>query len=139
MAAGRVASLFFWDRGIPALQVERKGGLENLLGTRQENGAIDVFEAMRNRVSASAVSYTTTPGGHSLLGIPEGEGYMMVTSPLRRFGDMIAHWQIKHALLAERDPVLFDEAWLMRMSEDLGSCELEAKRTEGRQQQFWAH
>ncbi|RPD61207.1 RNB-domain-containing protein [Lentinus tigrinus ALCF2SS1-7] len=146
MAAGRVASLFFRDRGIPALrravgalQVERKNGLENLLATRQENGAIDVFEAMRNRVSAPAASYTTTPGGHSLLGIPEGEGYMKVTSPLRRFGDMLAHWQIKHALLAERDPVLFDEAWLRRMSEDLGSRELEAKRTEGRQQQFWAH
>ncbi|KAI0705779.1 RNB-domain-containing protein [Cerioporus squamosus] len=146
MAAGRVASLFFRDRGIPALrrtvgalQVERKGGLEALMATRTENGSIDVFEAMRNRVSAPPGGYSTTPGGHALLGVREGDGYMKVTSPLRRFGDMIAHWQIKHALLAERNPVLFDEAWLTQVAEDMGSRELEARRTEGRQQQFWAH
>ncbi|RDX57447.1 RNB-domain-containing protein [Lentinus brumalis] len=146
MGAGRVASLFFRDRGIPALRrtvgavrVERKGGLEALMATRTEHGTINAFEAMRNRISAPPGGYSTTPGGHSLLGVREGEGYMKVTSPLRRFGDMLAHWQIKHALLAEGNPVLFDEAWLAQVAEDMGSRELEAKRTEGRQQQFWAH
>ena len=155
MGAGRAASLFFRDRGIPALrravgalQIERKGGLDALLATRTAAGAIDAYAAMRNRVSAPPAAYATTPRGHALLGIPDGEGYMKVTSPLRRFGDMLTHWQIKHALLAERghggggggaDPVLFDEDWLARMAEDFGGRELEAKRTEGRQLMFWAH
>ncbi|OAK94235.1 RNB-domain-containing protein [Phaeosphaeriaceae sp. SRC1lsM3a] len=38
------------------------------------------------------------PIPHNLLGLP---GYVRVTSPLRRFGDMIAHWQIEAALRYE--------------------------------------
>ncbi|KAI0368692.1 RNB-domain-containing protein [Pilatotrama ljubarskyi] len=149
-AGGRVASMFFRDRGIPALRrtvgpmrSERLGSVEALLATRDEEGNVDYYDSFRFLVTAPSGRYTTTPGPHSLLGVPEGEGYMKVTSPLRRFGDIFAHWQIKHALLAEAgdkaSPVLFQEDWLARFGEELETRELYATRTERLQVDYWAH
>ena len=150
-AAGRVASLFFRDRGIPAIrravgpaQTELRGKIEELMASRAPGGFIDVYEALAARLSVPAGQNVVAPAMHSLLGIPEGEGYTRVTSPLRRFGDMIAHWQIKHALLAEkrdgpRTQTLFDADWLLRAAEILSMRELVAKRVEKTQQSFWAH
>jgi hypothetical protein len=42
------------------------------------------------------VELSTTPGPYFILGIDQ---YAKVTSPLRRFGDLLAHWQI-HAAIA---------------------------------------
>ena len=148
--AGQVASLFFRDRGIPALRrtvgplrAERRNGLEQVLASRTENGTVDVYEVLRMRVSAPTGRYITTPGPHSLMGVRDGDGYMKVTSPLRRFNDVLAHWQIKHALLAEKgeraSPILFDADWLARAADEISVRELDAKRTESRQQLFWAH
>ena len=146
VAAGRVASRFFRDRGIPALRravgplyCEQRGGVEALLAARDENGTIKVVDSLSKGVLAPPAEYITTPGPHSLMGVPAGEGYARVTSPLRRFVDMLAHWQIKHALLHPEQPVLYDEPWLARIGEELGVRELEARRMEQHQDQFWAH
>lgn len=40
----------------------------------------------------------TSPLPHKVIGVP---GYVRVTSPLRRFSDMIAHWQIEAAIRFE--------------------------------------
>lgn len=40
----------------------------------------------------------TSPLPHRVIGVP---GYVRVTSPLRRFSDMIAHWQIEAAIRYE--------------------------------------
>ncbi|KAI0671483.1 RNB-domain-containing protein [Trametes maxima] len=148
--ACRIASMFFRDRGIPALrrtvgpmQTERAGGIEALMATRDEDGVVDYMTGVREVVSAPPGRYITTPGQHSLLGVPENEGYVKVTSPLRRFGDMFAHWQIKHALLAaagtKASPVLYAEDWLANFGEELEARELEAKRLERLQAEYWAH
>ena len=148
--AGRVASLFFRDRGIPAirrtatpLQTELRGKIEELLASRGPGGSVDPFAALEARITSPAGRHVLTPSMHALMGIPEGEGYMKVTSPLRRFGDMIAHWQIKHALLREKGeggaPLLFDEQWLLRAAEEISLREVAAKQTELYQQSFWAH
>ncbi|KAI0649382.1 RNB-domain-containing protein [Trametes meyenii] len=148
--ACRIASMFFRDRGIPALrrtvgpmQTERAGGIEALMATRDEDGVVDYMTGVRQVVSAPPGRYITTPGPHSLLGVPEHEGYVKVTSPLRRFGDMFAHWQIKHALLAgagaKASPVLYAEDWLADFGEALEAGELEAKRLERLQAEYWAH
>ncbi|KAF2168571.1 hypothetical protein M409DRAFT_65491 [Zasmidium cellare ATCC 36951] len=42
----------------------------------------------------------TTPLAHKILGLPS---YAKVTSPLRRYGDMIHHWQIEAALRHEAE------------------------------------
>ncbi|TKA65763.1 hypothetical protein B0A49_11223 [Cryomyces minteri] len=41
---------------------------------------------------------STTPTKHRFLGLPQ---YSKVTSPLRRYGDIIMHWQIEAALREE--------------------------------------
>jgi hypothetical protein len=48
--------------------------------------------------------YSLEPKGHSGLGIPDGEGYVRATSPLRRYGDLVTHWQLHHALLGSSAP-----------------------------------
>lgn len=40
----------------------------------------------------------TSPLPHKVIGVP---GYVRVTSPLRRFSDMVAHWQIEAAIRYE--------------------------------------
>jgi len=40
----------------------------------------------------------SSPLSHNIIGVP---GYVKVTSPLRRFSDMIAHWQIEAAIRHE--------------------------------------
>ena len=42
----------------------------------------------------------TSPIPHRVMGVP---GYARVTSPLRRFSDMIAHWQIEAAIRYEAE------------------------------------
>lgn len=144
--AGRVASLWLRDRGVPALrrsvgplQSEQPGTVEKLLAQRGERGIIDPFVAMRAGVSSPSGQYLTVPGPHSLLGISADEGYMKVSSPLRRFGDLLAHWQLKHALLDPAQPVLFDRDWLARAATDFTVRELDAQRMETYQHAFWAH
>ncbi|OSD06446.1 RNB-domain-containing protein [Trametes coccinea BRFM310] len=147
--AGRVASCFLRDRNIPALrrsvgplQSEFVGGVEEMLTERDEEGIVDYTRSLAFRVSAPSARYVTTPGMHSLLGISEGEGYVKVTSPLRRFGDTFAHWQIKHALLAEAgekaSPVLFPKTWVEELGIELELREADNKLVEKVQNQYWA-
>lgn len=43
---------------------------------------------------------STKPGRHFLMGV---EGYAKVTSPLRRYSDLLAHWQIESAVVQEME------------------------------------
>jgi len=53
------------------------------------------FQFLRHKGSTML---TTKPLHHAILGLSH---YAKVTSPLRRYGDMIVHWQIEAALRAE--------------------------------------
>ncbi|KAH7364338.1 hypothetical protein BKA65DRAFT_532959 [Rhexocercosporidium sp. MPI-PUGE-AT-0058] len=56
-------------------------------------------ETMRNYFALiGKVQPSSIPGPHVALGV---DMFAKVTSPLRRFGDLIAHWQIEAALLQE--------------------------------------
>ncbi|KIO28360.1 hypothetical protein M407DRAFT_181810 [Tulasnella calospora MUT 4182] len=44
---------------------------------------------------------STVPGANSMLGT-EGDPYARVTSPLRRFGDLVNHWQLKACMSPQR-------------------------------------
>lgn len=56
-----------------------------------------VLRQMRSLLGVDEVS--TTPGPHFTLG---SNMYTKATSPLRRFSDLIVHWQIEAALLEEK-------------------------------------
>ncbi|KAH7871671.1 uncharacterized protein C8R40DRAFT_1174474 [Lentinula edodes] len=50
-------------------------------------------------LSDSTAGYTLDLRGHWGLGVPSHEGYVRCTSPLRRYADLVVHWQVKSALV----------------------------------------
>lgn len=123
-AAARVASRFFRDRGIPATRrsagrmVATDADFADLLNERDADGFVPYQSLVQRNATYPHAEYTLRPAGHWQLGVPEGEGYCRVTSPLRRFGDLLAHWQIKHALVYPQAKPLFSEEWLQAFCVD---------------------
>lgn len=59
----------------------------------------DMYDYAAADIIVQAAPVSVTPLDHWSLGVyASNGGYSRVTSPLRRFSDMIGHWQIKHAL-----------------------------------------
>uniref|UniRef100_A0A061RI81 Exoribonuclease II n=1 Tax=Tetraselmis sp. GSL018 TaxID=582737 RepID=A0A061RI81_9CHLO len=56
--------------------------------------------ALRRRMTRSTIS-VGPPGRHAGLGL---DGYVQFTSPIRRYGDLLAHWQVKAFLRGEAPP-----------------------------------
>ena len=145
-AASRIASRWALDHGIPLLRRSSAQPLTlsdndyaDLLASKDEVGiASFVATLMRNVITPSAL-YTVEPAVHWALGIPEGEGYCRVTSPLRRHSDMVAHWQIKHALLHPKSSKpFFSSEWLGEYGRDLIAREKAQKRILKSSHDFWA-
>lgn len=146
-AAGRVASRFHLKHGLPGIRraITRPQDVapavwDELMSIRALDGYISSVDTLRLGVMMPAGEDTLEPKGHFSLGIPDGEGYMRVTSPLRRFGDMVAHWQIKHVLAAGGAPVkpLFDEAWMNDFRRESSLKAYAMKTVENRNQLFWS-
>ncbi|KAF9065067.1 hypothetical protein BDP27DRAFT_1425133 [Rhodocollybia butyracea] len=108
--ASRTASMYCRDRKIPILRrfssiptVDSEKALVDILDARSKSGHLgnEGFKLGKHIISDTVAAYTTELKGHWGLGIPEDEGYVRCTSPLRRYADMVIHWQIKKALLDE--------------------------------------
>jgi exoribonuclease II len=104
--ACRAASRFCLDRGLPALrrvsaplQAQNDKDMADILAMRNALGYVDPIECLKRNLYTPPGEPTIEPLQHWSLGIPKGEGYCRVTSPLRRYGDLMMHWQIKHELL----------------------------------------
>lgn len=169
--AGNVAGRFFFDRNIPTAYrstppalARTKDSLEQLLERRDvTTGEVNMLEMDRLGVVFQAGQVSLRPQTHYGMGITDKEGgYVRVTSPLRRYGDIIAHWQIKHALLAEaastststsstkkakRAPssnitsashLLFSEVEVFRMARSLELTSRLVKDVSDRSNAFWA-
>ncbi|KAF8577588.1 RNB-domain-containing protein [Ramaria rubella] len=104
--ACRVASRFCIDKGIPALRrastplyspIEKD--MEDVLALRNPYGDVSAIECIKRDLYAPPGEPSLEPLEHWSLAVPKGEGYSRVTSPLRRYSDLLVHWQIKHALL----------------------------------------
>jgi exoribonuclease-2 len=78
------------------------------------------------------------PIDHWILGISaQHGGYSRVTSPLRRFSDMIGHWQIKQALLPLAGKPLFDEAHMERLCVYTNKADRRIRRLDLASRGFW--
>ncbi|OMJ07213.1 Exoribonuclease II, mitochondrial [Smittium culicis] len=55
------------------------------------------YDEIRYMMSSAITS--VTPGIHSTLGIKDEYGYTRFSSPIRRYSDIVNHWQIKHQIL----------------------------------------
>ncbi|KAI8632345.1 mitochondrial protein cyt-4 [Xylariaceae sp. FL1651] len=108
--ANEVAARWCHERGIPIPYRTQPHALRNAALVQQYardvlnpllNSGVrpseSVWRHMRTLLGSDEVS--TTPGPHFTLGV---DMYTKATSPLRRFGDLIVHWQIEAALLEEK-------------------------------------
>jgi exoribonuclease II len=142
LVANRVASRFGHDRGIPLARrsmgapLASEEVLADLLKTRDQDGGVDFFEVRRQGIQFPLVRYTLESAGHWALGLAKGEGYTKATSPLRRYGDLVTHWQIKHALL-HNEP-LFSSEEMQTTFEHIEGRERKWKWIEKSHDRWWA-
>ncbi|PVV02817.1 hypothetical protein BB560_002717 [Smittium megazygosporum] len=89
------------------------------------------------------VEFSTKSGPHSTMGIDEKFGYTRFTSPLRRYVDLVNHWQVKYQLLlnnglaVEKD-IPFTREQLEDMFEYLRQSEIQSRESMARAPEFWA-
>ena len=151
--ACRVASRFGVENGTPLVRRYGPGPvgpdpaeIERVIASRDEFGIVDQYETAKAQVSLPKAENTLAPKGHWALGIPDGEGYVRVTSPLRRYADLVAHWQIKHALLANSDPArytrgkrtVFGEEWLSQYAREVTLRDRERRRASSMGGEYWS-
>jgi len=145
--ASRVASRFCLEHNVPALrrvsnfsQGDLSVDLGTVLNMRSRNGYVSFDQAAQYLRVGSTASYVLEPLGHFGLGVPAGEGYIRATSPLRRYLDLVHHWQIHHALLgstaSSRTPP-FDSAHLGELAISVGSSERLERMTQRNHKKFW--
>jgi len=109
--AGRVSALFCESRGIPVLYRGQKSlesvpfvpkKIVDLVRTCKETMSLVPLSTLFTLIPFMGKAYVSTrPVSHYSMGLDGG--YSHVTSPLRRYPDMIAHYNIKAWLLGLRD------------------------------------
>ncbi|KAL1652321.1 3'-5' RNA exonuclease complex component [Diplodia intermedia] len=108
LLAGEVGGLWCHKRGIPSIfrgTVARKEMMpleeyreKFILPNLDERGNPPAKIAFNYIAHAGSSVTSRTPLPHQVLGVQQ---YAKLTSPLRRYGDMVMHWQIEAALRLE--------------------------------------
>lgn len=108
--AGEIAARWCADRNIPIPYLNQMKVEENLDLVKAYVEKVYYPALLRGEQSQDAVAYlreligpdvlSTRPGRQFLMGV---EAYAKVTSPLRRYSDLLAHWQIESALVQEME------------------------------------
>lgn len=140
--AGRVGSIFLRDRNYPALRrtlprppISDGLDLQKLLDSRTPEGYLSRLDTTPFLDYDLKSNYAVEPLAHWAVGVPEGEGYVRVTSPLRRFTDIQNHYQILAALRGEKPVYSKDD--LLTKAEQFAINDRWAKRNEGRSRLIW--
>lgn len=104
--------------------------LDKLLQLRSPNGYIPMGDAVDAIAMIPPGVLSTQPNMHYFMGVPEGEGYSRITSPLRRYEDLVGHWQLHHILLGANAPPWspFSTNDIEKMATALQSLDLTVKR-----------
>ncbi|KAF5359276.1 hypothetical protein D9756_003079 [Leucocoprinus leucothites] len=147
--ACRVASMWFLERNIPMIRrcsnpmvPASEESIELLLSARNSYGFINEQQMLKHVIYQPAAFYATVPGMHWGVGVPEGQGYVRVTSPLRRYCDLLAHWQIHRALLQEKRGQtvkgLYDQEFIEKFATSVAVKEQFLKGTQRRHTRYWA-
>jgi exoribonuclease-2 len=89
------------------------------------------YSAIRRCMPRSEMG--VTPARHATLGL---EGYSQVTSPIRRYTDLLAHFQIKAHLRGESLPFSSEE--MMELTQGASSAAYEAILVERQTKRYWA-
>ncbi|MCO5554315.1 hypothetical protein L7F22_007844 [Adiantum nelumboides] len=120
--AGRIASVYASANDLPLyFRTQAKPSaaedLAKLERMKDDEGIVGYRDLLASGVRISAASASDMPGEHFSMGIGtlaelehpsddmlKGSGYVRATSPLRRYPDLVAHWQIKAALAGTKLP-----------------------------------
>lgn len=89
------------------------------------------YSAIRRCMPRSEMGIT--PARHATLGL---EGYSQVTSPIRRYTDLLAHFQIKAHLRGE--PLPFSSEEMTELTQGASSAAYEAVLVERQTKRYWA-
>ncbi|KAF9101845.1 hypothetical protein BGX27_011298 [Mortierella sp. AM989] len=147
LLAGRVAALFAQEQGLPMLYrnqmqpAEKHQAMfdEKIRKMNPKSGMMSLFDMLPLRPYIPGAEISTNSVGHWSLGIKTG--YCKVTSPLRRYSDMVSHWQIKGVLLSKTSssspPFGLDE--LVPMSGNIRERERMLGMMEARSTKFWLY
>ncbi|GAA5864379.1 hypothetical protein JCM8547_005803 [Rhodosporidiobolus lusitaniae] len=119
VAANRSAAKFAVERGL-GVPFRQQGApvaspelIASILALRNpENGFVSGREVLRRGLDFAPGSTLATPGQHWPMGIDDAFGYVQVTSPLRRYSDLFAHYQLKSALLPPSSVSTFAPAFM---------------------------
>ena len=85
-----------------------------------------------DHVNIEGARLAVNPGAHSGLGCSV---YMQVTSPIRRFVDLLCQWQLRHAL--QHQQALFSEQQLMAWASEIELRQRSYARTEREIERYW--
>jgi len=116
--ANRVAGLFAKDHAIPVayrgLSTNIPPPLVEKAHSLHLSGTKDLPSSISREILSTAggwlLQQSATPTSHELLGISaESGGYVQVTSPMRRYLDILAHWQFAAFLRGDRQPFTHDD------------------------------
>ena len=119
--AGRISASFGVEHGLPLpfrLQRPPEASQLPLIQKMKHplTGAVSISDLQENEIYLPSGYYSSSPGAHFALGVKPMSGsnresdalyhggYARVTSPLRRFPDLLAHWQVKAALTDKAVP-----------------------------------
>jgi exoribonuclease II len=109
--ACRTASRFALDHNVPflrrgtgAIMASNETAYEEILALRSAHTYVPLHTNLERIAISPPAAFSLEPKEHHPLGIPEGEGYSRATSPLRRFDDLVEHWQLHHILLGPKAP-----------------------------------
>ncbi|EPB89435.1 hypothetical protein HMPREF1544_03804 [Mucor circinelloides 1006PhL] len=108
---------------------------EELLASRDPISGVVGTQDMAKYMSILPPSTVTTKSNqpHVIMGI--SDGYTRATSPLRRYMDMVVHWQLKSHLLGEQLP--FSSTRLQALSSSILNREKQLSLLQQRGIQFW--
>lgn len=114
-------------------------GLSQLMAARDpQTGRLDalLYAANRQTIIFPASTIEPEPGSHWNLGYFDDIGYTRATSPLRRYSDLLVHWQIKSAMLQSK-PTFSHGGMRSLVSKLYTQTGQSIKRIGKRVEQFW--
>ncbi|KAI8099427.1 uncharacterized protein BX664DRAFT_289527 [Halteromyces radiatus] len=141
MMGGRIVSRYAHEHGIvlpfrtQQWGKHQQAARETMMANRDpETGMMRFQDLLQHMKDLPAAGLTTTSGQpHALMGITDG--YCKATSPLRRYMDMIIHWQIKAHLLGQSLP--FSRTALQHIGPKIELQEKQMSMLQQRSLQFW--
>ena len=116
--ANRVAGLFGREHNIPVAYRGLSTTIPTSLIDQAQSLHLSGVKQLPSSISRQILStsggwllqQSTTPKAHELLGITaESGGYVQVTSPMRRYLDVLAHWQFGAFLRGDQMPFSLDD------------------------------